>query len=621
MLDADMTLEIGSTFDKFKREVMFHNGYRLIQANSSMEYHNVRLVKLNGTWKCIGVTHEYWTYLGNKNKTNISNANNMSNMSKDIIHIVDVGDGGCKGDKFERDKRLLLKGINSNNARYYFYVAQTCKDTGDFKSAISFYKKRIELEGWEEEVWYSMYMIATCYNLMGDLNKMELWGNRAHDRRSSRSEPIYLLTKAFREKEQYYKAYHYYQIGNKITYPENDILFVETPIYEYLFDYENTILQFWINNGKEKLSGLTNIITYLNKHKYLYDNVFSNMKFYMESLFDHCQTTIISVDKCFEKEMEHYNASSPSLIRVSNNEYLMNVRYVNYTIDNRGGYHFPGDTIKTENKLVRFDHSDNNFNVISSAFMCDKSVPNKKENNNKIIGLEDVRIFSLETSSEELGASHPTTKISDHDNIYFTATTQEYSDKIRIMYGEYDTVNHKYTRTKILHPPSGDDSPCEKNWIPFYDTMCPKLLLFVYSWHPLQIGCLDANDKLNIIITHDTPAIFAGLRGSTTFVSMNSNNDDDVSTDELWCIVHGLASYDNPRKYYHQFVVLDKKTYKLLKYSVPFYFNNLGIEYCIGLEKTMDNEFIICFSQNDSSPQLVKINPKLLEKVFIKNNI
>ena len=43
----------------------------------------------------------------------------------DSIWIDDIGDGGSKGDKFERDIRLLKQGLEEepNNGRYYFYLA------------------------------------------------------------------------------------------------------------------------------------------------------------------------------------------------------------------------------------------------------------------------------------------------------------------------------------------------------------------------------------------------------------------------------------------------------------------------------------------------------------------
>jgi hypothetical protein len=82
-------------------------------------------------------------------------------------------------------------------------------------------------------------------------------------------------------------------------------------------------------------------------------------------------------------------------------------------------------------------------------------------------------------------------------------------------------------------------------------------------------------------------------------------------------ITHGVK-YTTPRKYYHQFVVLEKETYKLIKYTVPFYFNNYKIEYCVGL-LIENNEAVILFSQNDKDVCLLRTEINKLDNLMINN--
>jgi hypothetical protein len=60
---------------KFNKNHLSHNGYKMIQDTGNLDYHNTRFVKLNGSWKCVGVTHEYWDGPG------------MESISKDKIFI------------------------------------------------------------------------------------------------------------------------------------------------------------------------------------------------------------------------------------------------------------------------------------------------------------------------------------------------------------------------------------------------------------------------------------------------------------------------------------------------------------------------------------------------------
>jgi dTDP-4-dehydrorhamnose 3,5-epimerase-like enzyme len=83
----------------------------------------------------------------------------------------------------------------------------------------------------------------------------------------------------------------------------------------------------------------------------------------------------------------------------------------------------------------------------------------------------------------------------------------------------------------------------------------------------------------------------------------------------LWCITH-TAKYYTPRKYFHQFVVLEKDTYKPIKYSIPFYFNYYQIEYTLGFI-IKNNKANIIFSQNDSQPCLLQVDMNKLSDMMI----
>ena len=198
-----------------------------------------------------------------------------------------------------------------------------------------------------------------------------------------------------------------------------------------------------------------------------------------------------------------------------------------------------------------------------------------------ILGLEDVRLFN------------------DNNNICYTATTQEYSynDKIRIVKGNYDIINKEFKNNICMIPPIETD--CEKNWIMIDNKI-------IYKWYPLEIGLL-INNKLKIIHTINTPKFFCKYRGSTNAFKYNN---------EYWLITHGIIDC-SPRKYFHQIVILDK-TYNLIKYTVPFYFDKIGIEYCLGFIIINEIIYITC-SRNDSSPIILKIKIKNILKYFLIN--
>ena len=566
LLDADMKLEVVN----FTKDNLKSNGYKIIQQNTNIEYYNVRFVKLGFNWHCVGVTHEYWD--GCQNDT----------LTKDIIYINDIGDGGSKNDKFERDIRLLTKGLENepNNVRYVFYLAQSLKDTGKFKEAIKRYKQRIKMGGWYEEVWYSYYMISKCWLLLKDENKFECWANKAYNYRNLRAEPIYELTKYFRECGKQVKSYHYYLIGKKIEYPKDDSLFIEKNVYNnFVFDYEYTIIQYYVFPN-ERIEGMKKCIEYLNKYNYNEGNVYSNIDHYMPRLLNYSRNIPLQLES-----RDDYIPTSTSLIKY-NNQIIANVRYVNYRIQNDGSYVMSKNNILSRDEKVRTENScmilNNNFESMSNLIFMNVDKNNVQVKDTHILGLEDIRLFEI------------------NNTLQCIATSREFSDSDtnRIVIGNYDIEKNLISNLTILKSPKEIQyNKCEKNWIPIDDKI-------IYDWHPLQIGII-TNNKLEITIQKNTPTFFKNIRGSSNVIKYNN---------EYWIVVHGVK-YSTPRKYYHAIVILDNE-YNIKKYTIPFYFDTFKIEYCLGL-LIEDNNIIMSVSKNDSNPFIVKIDMSTINKFII----
>lgn len=563
LLDADMVLKT-INFDK---NILVSNGYKIIQKNNAIEYYNTRFIKLGHPWKCVGVTHEYWD--GHYTET----------LTSDMIYIDDIGDGGAKNDKFVRDIRLLTQGLEEepNNVRYVFYLAQSLKDIGKFKESIKMYKKRISMGGWAEEVWYSYYMIAKLWLILKDENKFECWANRAYNYKKDRAEPIYELTKYFRDVGQQIKSYHYYKIGISIPYPNDDLLFIENKVYEkYLFEYEHSIIHYYVFPN-DRLSGLKLTVNYLNNYIQYEDSVYTNMDHYMYRLLDISEKIELN-----QPEFSDFIPTSTSLIKY-NNEIIANVRYVNYRIQWDGSYLMSKNNILSANEKVRTKNAvlklNNNFESESNIIFMYENLDNKLGKDTNILGLEDIRLFT------------------ENNKLKWIATSREFSinSTNSIVIGDYNLETYTIENGNIIESISLFE--CEKNWIPIENKI-------IYKWHPLQIGQI-INNKLIISTSTQTPPIFKHLRGSSNIVEYNN---------EFWCVVHGVK-YTAPRKYYHLIVILSKE-YKIKNYTVPFYFDKYGIEYCLGL--LIENNIIyMTASRNDSNPIIVRTNTKDIKKLFI----
>ena len=123
-VDADMIIKPSPEFKNLKMTIP---GYTVIQQNGVLKYYNNRFMQCSYPWKCVGSTHEYWS------------GDPVAKITYEVFYIDDVNDGGCKSDKCERDIRLLTEDLKEdpNNGRAHFYLAQSYKDSGRFKEAIS----------------------------------------------------------------------------------------------------------------------------------------------------------------------------------------------------------------------------------------------------------------------------------------------------------------------------------------------------------------------------------------------------------------------------------------------------------------------------------------------------
>ena len=587
LMDADMILEI----KKFDKSILTKaTTFTILQGNDSFYYQNMRIVKNNGLYKYVGVTHEY---------IDVPPNNSIINLEKNQIFIRDLGDGGCKQDKFERDIRLLLDGIKEepNNVRYYFYLANSYHDSGRFGEAINVYKKRIELDGWREEVWYSYYRIGLCFRNMGKIDDAIRYWLDGFNYYQERMEGLYEIIKHYRITSKHKLADMIYQQARKVldmNHNRDGYLFLHNDVYTSKIYYEYTIVAAYLgvkNINYEIIKVLNNSLDDGDTN-----NMLCNMKFYKDILVP--ASKIIIDDNCvsnINNEPTKLISSSSCLIpKKSGDGYHMNMRYVNYHIEPNGCYLNCDKHIISVNKYIEFDCS---LNVVSEKWL------ESKFDNRRYIGVEDIKIFN------DVEA----------DKMLFIGTGFHASEKIGIVTGEYDVSNCSLNYNEIN--PNFTNSACEKNWI-FVDYKDQTHV--VYNWYPLQICKINHNvNDLSLVETRVMPRFFSRIRGSScgykyskkvdTNNTSSGNIKIDIMEDEIWFITH-LVSYENPRHYYHIIVVFDANM-NLLRYSAPFKFEGEPIEYCLSIV-VEDERVLINYSTWDRTTRIGIYDKKYIDSIL-----
>jgi tetratricopeptide (TPR) repeat protein len=557
LLDADMTLTIKSDFNKSSLQ---KDAYDIQQGNSTFKYLNTRLVLSSLDIKCVGPTHEYYDLPKGTTKGSLNN-----------IFINDIGDGGCKDNKFSRDIRLLKEGLikEPENGRYYFYLANSYYNSNLIDKAIEMYKKRIEVGGWIEEVWYSYYRLGSCYQKKGENEKAIFTWLEGYNHYPKRVENIYEIVKYYRIHSKHQLAYFFYKLGASIPLPKDNVLFLHHDVYDYLFDYEFFICYYYLENKNAYSTDLIHKIFYkLLNYKYQVSNILSNYKFYIKKLEG--KKIPINIE-C----PDNYVSSTPSIVKY-NNGYMVNVRMINVVYDN-GKYLLQEKNEVTKNRTLIMDE---NFEIKESRDIDDNEKYTNIDNPNRLFfGAQDIRLHNFENSIIYTGI------------ISYTKNDEK---MIGVAFGNYGSNNQLI--------PSPNNRKCEKNWTLFHTA---DTLHCVYEWHPLTI-CNLKNNTLSIIKKIKTPPFFELIRGSTNGYLVEKNN-------EIWFVCH-IVSHENVRHYMHIIIILDSRTFEIKSSTYPFTFENIPIEYCLGCIVS-DTNVILTYSTNDSTSNILCVPKKNLKIV------
>lgn len=549
LIDADMELVV--TDNKWKEKIPFDT-CSIKQKNNTIFYYNIRLINGNLQYKYTSITHEY-----------IECIEQHSNGKSDIIYMNDYGDGGYKSDKFKRDIELLESALlkDPNNPRYAFYLAESYRNLDKKDIAIEWYKKRVDIGGWKEEVWMALLNIGRCYQGLGNWTEALNYYLRAFNFYDKRAEPIYEIAKYYRENNMPVLGYYFAKMGAEVPYPSNDVLFIEDPVYQYLLKYELSVCVCYINDLKQGKRLCDELIFHRDTPDWIRDSCHSNLFFYLEKL----EGTSIQ-ELTTKKTNPNFNFCNPSIL-YTENHHLINIREVSYTFDiDKNIYHYD-NTIDTYNHII--DCKRQSGHVLPQITECDISIYK-----NYITGLEDLRLFEMDNDVWAIG----TCRITNENGV---------NEMIAIQIGSDYKIN-KAIKLKGLK-----DDECQKNWVPINYNRCVH---FLYSSDPLILLKPDFKTGECVPIFKTSRYNLSSFRGSSQIINFEEG---------YLYIVHEVIHKDNRRYYYHRFVYMDNDL-EIKKISEPFYFINKTIEYCSGLAK-VGNELHITIGYEDKRAYLIKI--------------
>ena len=238
MIDADDYVEGDFKFP----QQMNADGYSLKIQRGDFTWWRNQIFKTGIGWGYEGVLHEYAICRGKKPEE-------QKQERLDGNYHIEARTMGARNvgitpvEKYTKDAEMLLDALTNpespnyepKSTRYQFYLAQSYFDSQQFEKAEKAYTDRVQMGGWEEEVYYSMFRMAIISTILErpwheqSTRYLQAWAYRP-----IRAEPLHQLARLHRTRGEPRQAYLYAKHAAELKLPPHDILFISEDVYNWM---------------------------------------------------------------------------------------------------------------------------------------------------------------------------------------------------------------------------------------------------------------------------------------------------------------------------------------------------------------------------------------------------
>ena len=191
-----------------------------------------QIFKTESKWRYEGVLHEYAaTDKPNPRIERLTNDYSIEARTEGNRNV-----GITPVEKYTRDAETLRKALEEtpDNSRYQFYLAQSYFDSQQWEKSEEAYQGRVDMGGWPEEVFYSMYRVAILKGIQQrPVEEVIKAFEACYNFKPNRAEPLYQISKLYRAEGKPALAYLFAKAALEIPYPDSDILFIQDEVYRY----------------------------------------------------------------------------------------------------------------------------------------------------------------------------------------------------------------------------------------------------------------------------------------------------------------------------------------------------------------------------------------------------
>jgi tetratricopeptide (TPR) repeat protein len=572
LVDADMVVTV---LDELP--ALTADAYHLRHVGD-LRYAVPRLVRGDREWHYVGATHEY-----------LASPRPFSISPLDAWVIEHHADGGSRGDKFERDRRLLEAALaeTPDDPRSLFYLAQTYRDLGETGRAIETYRRRVAVGGWDEETFYAQFQLGLLLAAEDPSGSHEALLT-AWQMRPTRAEPLLELARSHRNRGEHHLAELYARRGRELP-PPDDLLFVHREAYDWALTFEHAIALYWTGDvfGARQLNtellagGVPPEIEPWVRHNLAWCNQALDELDRPRPAWSPDQLTLLG-DRCPDLTVTDvtldleagWSALNPS---IGPDGTAMVVRTVNYRRDDHGVYTTrpeDGGLIRTRNRFLTLDED---LRTTSDTMWTE--VPEGPPRfASRVWGCEDVRLVAVD------------------GHWVATATVRDRNDgewcEMALLTLASTGPGRSVGIEGMAVLDAGRARRHEKNWMPF---AVDGELHLVYSCDPLVV--------LHHDLTTATTSTVTSSPGPPGAASFRGGSQGLPDGDGWLFVVHEVV--DPPRTYAHRLVRLERD-FTISGVSAPFSFSGAAIEFCAGLAAVGD-DVVLSYGVKDRSAHLARL--------------
>jgi hypothetical protein len=571
LVDADMTVVRRGALPELTADAY------LLRETGPLDHAVIRLVRGGRRWWYEGSTHEY-----------VATDGGFRQEQLDAIAIEHHEDGGTRPEKLLRDVGLLRLDVQRrpDDPRPVFYLGQTYRGLGREELAIEHYRLRARMGGWEEEAFYAAFQAAALLArrdpVAGTAALLEAW-----QRRPSRAEPLYELSRTYRLLGQPAVARLFAEEGLKLSYP-SDLLFVHRPVYEWGLRLERALAASDVGDldvaradllellranvlPRDAERSVATALADVDRRLGLLEDSPAVDAIRLAALAPSTRIGEIVLD--VTPDWPCFNPS----IAADGDGFRMIVRTANYAVG-RGVLHREG-ILHNVNYLVTLDGT---LAVTRIEPLLDETT-GLIRHASQVRGYEDCRLF-------------------EHDGVWYaTATVCELNPVERREIALLTLDGASIVGIDVLQGP--DPSRHEKNWMPFVHDGHLDLL---YACEPTRVLRHDVGRGLTTTVAaHGGPDVAREFRGGSQGLPVAGG---------FLFVVHQVDRSGPTVRYLHRFVRFDDAL-ALTSLSPAFSFTGDEIEFCAGMARHGD-DLVLSFGVGDAAAGLALVSLAEVERLL-----